>query len=226
MTGSSFGIDESGNPTHAAVPDKGLPYSGVGRNLEMGGNYPSMTVPTVTIQRTVSRFRLVLSQLADAVGPVVQFTIKELSIDGDLLPLEESVFNDSDQPYKISGGYLSQKVQFPIPSSIASNLHPQNYAGREGQSAQSFEAQILEGVQSGELTQLGPYYFRETNQPLSGSISYSIMGGEDKVKTFSMSSAGFTRNHSWTVYLYFLSTEMDFQVSWTPWEQGQDFYVK
>ena len=85
---------------------------------------------------------------------------------------------------------------------------------------------LLEGVQSGELTQLGPYYFRETNQPLSGSISYSIMGGEDKVKTFSMSSAGFTRNHSWTVYLYFLSTEMDFQVSWTPWEQGQDFYVK
>lgn len=234
--GNYYGVQADGSPTHllgrtwltgTSLDASSLPYSAVAKNLPMNGDYPSMTVETVTLRRMVTKFRIAMSQLTDAVGPVVQFQIKELSLDGNLIPVSEYVFNDSAYPYKISGGYLSQELIFPIPATVASNTHPQDYALAVGDKPQTFETRILEGISSGEVTDVGACYLRETDKPLSGRIVYSVMGGADQEKTFELpSGVSFSRNHSWLVYIYFLSTEMDFQVSWTPWQEGQTFEVR
>ena len=66
------------------------------------------------------------------------------------------------------------------------------------QSPQDYELMISRGLSTNpaELTQVGPFYLRETDKKLTGKIQYSINNGEIRTATFSMHDAGdFSRNH-------------------------------
>jgi len=227
MKGTTFGVDSDGVPTTSTseISSNGLPYSAVGKNLSMGGTFPSLTIPTVTLKRAVSKVRFVVSQLADAAGPVQTFTLDEISLNQDLISSSEYLFNDSANNYKLSG-YVSETVKFPAPAyaDIAQNQSPQDYAFTTGMNLQDYEDMVLEGISEGVLTDIGPYYLRETDKALSGNIKYTMSGKEQQTVSFTMNAAGgFTRNHSWIVYIYFTRDYMQFTVSWTDWEQGLDF---
>ena len=76
------------------------------------------------------------------------------------------------------------------------------------QGIQLIENLINKGISAtpSELTELGRFYFRESDQKVSGEINYSI-GGTPKKATFATPTAnGFTRNHTWIVYGYFVSS--------------------
>lgn len=223
LSGNKFGIKADGTPECTSFSaNSGLPYSAVGKQLKMDGAYPSLNVETVTLERLVSKLRIVTSRLSDAVGPVVDATIDAVEIDGGQIPVQEYVFNDSSQPYKIGGDYVSQALSFPVPSTIASNENPVEYAWNASYTPEAYESKVLQGVAAGELTQIGLCYLRESDKPLSGTIRYT-MGGVQYARTFQAPAGGFARNHSWTVYIYFLRDQMQFTVSYTPWEHGADF---
>ncbi len=228
MQGTTFGINETtGVPTTSTsqISNNGLPFTAVGKGISMEGTFPSLTVPTVTLKRAVSKIRFVVSQLADAAGPVQTFTLDEIYLNQDLISSKEYLFNDSENNYKLSE-YVSQNINFPVPeyANIAQNQSPQDYAFTTGMNLQDYEDLVLEGISDGVLTDIGPYYLRETDKALSGYIKYTMSGKKQQTVSFTMDAAGgFTRNHSWIVYIYFTRDHMKFTVSWTDWQQGLDF---
>jgi hypothetical protein len=74
----------------------------------------------------------------------------------------------------------------------------------------------------------GPFYFKESDQKLSGMISYTPPGEtESKDKPYSMANdanSSFSRNHSWIVYAYYegLSGMQVIVVDVTPWEEKDE----
>lgn len=231
INGNYYGIKGTGTPTHTSVPNGGLPYSAVGKNMQMKGSYPVMNLDVVTLKRAVSKFRFVICQLSDAAGPVTEFNIEELSLDEGQIATSEFLFNDSQNEYKIDASvspkYLAKAAKFTAPAyaDVALNQSPQEYAYTPGQTQEEYEKVIYNGLKANVLTDLGKCYLRETDQPLAGRIKYTMPGvAGTQEKTFSMSEAGgFARNHSWIVYIYFLRDEMTFTVSWNEWLPGQDF---
>lgn len=228
FSGSNYGIRSNGEVARTTPSGSGLPFSGVKKGLSMQGAYPVMSVDPVTVKRAVSKFRFLFSQLVDEAGPVMgEVAIQELTIDGGIIAKKEFVFNDSANPWKISAsdGYDPTTISITPPTSaeIAQNPSPKEYAYKPGMSAAEYEALTAQGLSSGVLTSWGRCYLRETDKPVSGKIKYTI-GGAPGEATFQMQDAGgFARNHTWTVYAYFLRDEMQFTVSWTPWESGSDF---
>ena len=70
-----------------------------------------------------------------------------------------------------------------------------------------YDALVENGIATGELTQAGPYYLRESDRQLRGTINYSVDGSAHQA-IFQMAQAGdFSRNHTWTIYGFFSSNE-------------------
>lgn len=250
ISGNRFGINADQNkPVYTSVDNNGLPFSGVGKGLTMKGNYPVVSIDRVRLKRMVSKFRFVISQLVDAAGNVVtDFSIDDLLLDGGKISSEEYVFNESSDPKIKSSSttYVEAPMNFlslvpnrdddttvdpEVPSSgrhdgIAGCENPSKYRfDVAGLSTTDYQNLILNGIKKKELTSVGLCYLRETDQKLTGKIKYHLFG-DPLEASFSMSNEGdFARNRSWIVYIYFLSNEIDLSVSWTPWEDGQDFYL-
>ena len=226
MDQSTFGLLGT-TPVHTSVPEEGLPFSGVGKNMKMKGSYPVLSLDVVTVCRAVSKLRFVFSQLVDEEGPFSNCSITGVRVDGGKISGAEYLFNDSDNSYKIYPNYYeSSSIQFPAlaASGIAGNMKPEEYAF-DGQSAREYEALIQGGIQAGVLSSYGLCYLRETDRKLSGRIDYQIEGIPGHVD-FEMKDPGdFARNHSWIVYLYFTRDAIQFTVSWTLWEEGRDFVL-
>ena len=232
MSGTYYGLKGDGSINNTVVPNDGMPFTAVGKNLQMKGSFPVMNLEKVTLKRLVSKVRFVTSQLADAAGPVMDFTIDEIALDGNQISSYEYVFNDSANSYKIrktgddASDYVSGEVQFTPPSyaDIAQNAAPQEYAYQSGMSGQEYETLVFNGIKSGVLTDIGKCYLRESDKALSGRIKYTITGQAQKTATFQMADGDvFARNTSWIVYIYFLEDEMFFSVNWTPWVYGNEF---
>lgn len=235
MQGNVFGISANA-PTCSAVPSTGLPFSGVGKALQMTGEYPVLTLPAVEIKRAVSKLRFVFSQLSDENGPVAEFNVTGIKLNGNGIAKEEYLINDNENlPYKITPGqYEPSELVFPAlgPSQIANNLYPLDYA-YVNQDAQTYEDLIMSGLADGVLTSGGFCYLRESDIQLSGEISYTIrtpaevaagVPATEEHLPFTMQTAGdFARNHTWIIYAYFLYGRLQFSISWTDWVHGQDF---
>jgi hypothetical protein len=75
------------------------------------------------------------------------------------------------------------------------------------------------------MSQSAPYYLRESEKLLEGTISYTVGGVEQTPATFKMKEFGdFMRNHSWIVYAYYegLSGMQVITVDVTPWNETND----
>ena len=97
-----------------------------------------------------------------------------------------------------------------------------SYAGQDGP---SYEKLIKDGISSNQLSHLGTYYLRESDKRLTGTVYYSITKNnitEHKEMSFTMDKAGdFARNHTWTVYGYFISNRtLQLGVSVLPWDKN------
>lgn len=207
INGDYFGT--STLTTASDIETNGLPMSCVRKNVPMSGSDLNFQIEKVTLTRAVSKVRFVFCQSGEEVNGVLQpsenFEMTGISfcVNPGRIAETEYLFNDSDNSYKIGNSYAAA-FPIPLPATIPLNFNPRVYVySPQTQTAQEYENLINQAVQAGNLTQCGPYYFRESDKALQGTISYKI-GNEAKTADFSMATAGdFARNHSWTVYAYF-----------------------
>ena len=220
------------------VPATGLPMAGLMKNAEMTGEYPVLTINTLTLTRAVSKLRFVFCQMSENGTPVDEFHITGITLTGQIAQNEKLI---TDQVYNAntyltrlydSQGYVSLSKAWPtdgaLPSSIASHTSPGDFLYDGTMNAQQYENIIDGGVRDNHLTQWGITYLRETDQLLSGTISYTVGTGSSmrsKNATFTMGRQGdFTRNHSWIIYAYFIGGRLVVQPTVMPWIAGHDRY--
>lgn len=219
LEGAQIGSDYFGlDPLTGTVPTDGLPMSGVLRDVAVTGSAPVFEISSVKLTRAVSKLRFIFSK--DNVETPVKITGIKLGVDLEdnlipLIPTAEFLFLKADHSlYNISGSYVTPAQGgtelLPDNSSlktdgIKSNEDPLKYTYQSGQDAQDYEDLIAAGVSDGKLSNVGPYYLRETDKKLSGVITY-LIGDDttDKKAKFEMKTAGdFSRNHTWIVYAYY-----------------------
>ena len=227
MSGATFGATYSGCP-YTEVPAEGLPYSGVATNVPITGSFPVLVVSKVTLNRCVSKFRLVVCRM-DVEDS--EFEITNVTIGGNQFSDNEFIFNDSGNPYKIGTTYESNPltvVSSVTASSIAINDTPGDLLFRsvnhESETADQYWSRLDVAKEAGKLTDVKTFYVRETDKKLTGSISYKTSSsGPVRTKTFEMNAAGdFARNHVWVVYAYFVGGRLVLMPTVLPWTAGND----
>ena len=222
------------SPMTTAVPTGGLPMSGVLKNTEVGGSRPVLKVQTpVTVVRTVSKVRFVFSRSKQYTseqdyGSSQELKITGVTIDNEMIPKAEYLFLSS--PYSVDGHLPSFHLKDGSPkyesgtddngialsplSAAASQIpeyeNPTAYAYTGAKTGQDYEDLINTGIESGHLAEIGKFYIRESDKPISGKIHYTI--GDDptpKSSPFHMAREGeFSRNHTWIVFGYFSAKEL------------------
>ena len=237
MSGDIFGV---GTLT-TAVPAGGLPMAGLATNQAVTGAFPVLSISTLTVTRAVSKLRFVFCQMTENGVPVDEFHITGITLSGQI-GKEEKLFTEQTYAGHTYGTklfdigsavYNALSKTYPadgaLPASIAGNPAPGDYLFQPGMTAQQYDDKIRSGVSSGVLTQWGLCYLRESDQKLSGTISYTAgTGGSMRSKTanFTMEAEGdFTRNHSWTIYAYFIGGRLVVQPTVLPWIAGNDRFT-
>lgn len=203
-----------------AVPNEGLPMSGVIRNQPVVNESPVLRVGTVdalaTVQlvRMVSKVLFVFSRSADSEETL---NIQGVSIDANMIPKDEYVFLDTPYDERTSNVVTlsyntdpKELLESPITDEqIGKPEDPGEYV-YIAQTSQEYEDLITAGITKGDLSPVGPFYLRETDKALSGKIIYSVGGGANKTAPFKVAAAGdFSRNHTWIVYAHYGTAVLD-----------------
>ena len=214
----------------SSVPDNGLPMSGVGKGLTVGGEEPFLKVPTISLSRTVSKLRFVFCQMytennTENSVDSEEFAIERVVLNGNQIPMYEYVF--STEAYRIQpDNYVSASMEILWPNTLdlkysdAPEIY--SYAGQDGP---SYEQLIKDGIKTNHLSHLGTYYLRESNKILGGTVYYTVTKAgvtTHRGMGFNMAAPGdFARNHVWTVYGYFISNRtLQMAVSAVPWDKN------
>lgn len=208
-------------------------------DLSLSGEEPTFTLPTVSVARAVSKLNFVFCKLMTENNSGEEdnesFEITSVELDGNLIPRGEYVFSEDAQcrVVKVAEPYYdSQSIQLNWPKGLelAANEAPEalSYAGQDGP---TYDKLIQDALKDKKLSSLGTLYLRESDKALTGKIKYSITRNkgkanattENKEATFEMASAGdFARNHTWTVYGYFISNRtLQLAVSALPWDKNE-----
>ena len=204
----------------------GLPMAGCAENISVQGSYPVLSLPVVKLTRCVSKIRFVMAQNKDVDA---QFFITSIQLHGNQFPETEHVFNTTANPYYISNGYVTDPVSITPPADVKKTERIFDLVYKS-QQIQDYEDILDKFVADGEVSQLGPYYFRESDKRLSGTIGYCIKENNqeyNKTVNFQMNEVpgnyNFSRNHSWIVYVYYLGGEelRMLQVYIRSWEEAE-----
>ena len=207
---------------------QGLPMSGVLRDKSITGTRPIFTVrdgdamARVRLLRAVSKVRFVFCRKPSG-DPV---SITNITIDGNMIPKEEYIFL-TDKSYHIGNEYepSSATLMTTATGDIKHCDDPLDYA-YNNQTSQEYETLIDKGVSKNKLTQVGPFYFKETDKYVSGKISFKVGNSPTYTTPFCMSVADinkrFIRNHSWIVYAYYdLHELIVLTCEVLPWDEVQ-----
>ena len=66
-------------------------------------------------------------------------------------------------------------------------------------------------------------YLRESDQDVVCGINYTISGNPKyREITLPKGEGNFLRNHGWTIFAYFVSYELQFQITLNPWSVSDD----
>ena len=234
ISGSAFGIKQTSNtdiwgPNNTGVYDtEGLPFSSVGKGLDISRSGSQLSVETVELVRAVSKVQFIFSQFEDSDGnKPAEFTIAGLKLNGGKLAKQEYIF-----PRKTTydGGYLDNDLNFSVDAYTKANINgcldPAAYECQVGESAQTYRGRINDGIDKGFLT-AGPLcYLRESDKALDGVFSFHLAGESGNIeKNFSMADGEtFSRNRSWIVYIYFMNDRMGISVRvLDDWENGGQY---
>ncbi len=213
------------------VPSAGLPFSGCATDCSIGGTFPVLTIDKVTLNRCVSKFRLLLSCMS-VEDTDFELTSIVLGTGSDQFSASEYVFNNSANAWKISG-YESNTITLldtPVAgTALAANNTPSAYffraTGNASETPDQYWARLDAGVSSGKLTEQSHFYLRESDRQLTGTVTYKVNGVEH-TKTFGMEAAGdFARNHVWVVYAYFVGGKLVLIPAVLPWTAGNDRFT-
>ena len=146
--------------------------------------------------------------------------INSIKLGAEMIPTQEYLFLETGEnaPAFHVGSYGTNDAKEFLPivenqvqtlPDIAQNEDPMAYSYQAGQDAQEYEDLIETGLNktpAPELTQVGPFYLRESGKQLTGTITFQKNDGTSEAKdvTFAMHQAGdFSRNHTWIVYAYY-----------------------
>ena len=223
-----------------AVPAAGLPLSGVLKGTDVTGGYPVLNISTLNLTRAVSKIRFVFcQQKKPETGLPVNDQCAIVRIDFDptsRVSSQEKLFTTNTTAtghlFDIGTGYstlasaLTGQNGQPLLSNgdIALSEEPEDLAyrslGHEQETVEKYETRLNEAV--GASSQAGPIYLCETDQRISGTITYRTSNdGPDQTVAFSMEDGAlFPRNHSWIVYACFAEETMSLQlrVVVMPWD--------
>ena len=231
-----FGVT---TPT-TAVPTDGLPMSGVLLDQQVSGSAPVLhigtddAIATVKLARMVSKVRFVFCKgkpAEDQNEKTVKIT--GISLAGSMIPTEEYLFLEA--PYDRTNYHVGSNYDEAVATLLASTDaplvlpsidDPTKYSYHD-QTGQVYEDLIDEGLRSdlsadspktAELVGKGPFYFRESDKQLTGTINYTVAEIEQDVEQtpvsksarFTMSAKGdFSRNHSWIVYAFYSASGLE-----------------
>ena len=205
------------------VPDDGLPMAGALTSQPVIGEAPvlrvgtSSNIATVRLERAVSKVRFVF---ANTDGEP-ELKIKKISLGAQMIPNSEYLI----QQTKTLSYNASESSLWTAENMVVKVANPTIYI-YGGQEAQVYENLIDQS----ELTKIGPFYLRESDKKLKGTITYQIDESADQTGTFEMDAAGdFRRNHTWIVYAYhagggFLQMEAIYVKEWTTKEKNHEVY--
>ena len=220
-----FGIS---NPVHEVNPDLGLPMSGCGKNLVIRGEEPVFRVETVKLSRMVSRLRFIFCKTQTEGDEADEVSIQSIVLNGRMIPVREYVFTTG------ASGVVHDQEEFlwnydelsyivPGPDVIADNDTPENLI-YVNQDPLTYEHLLDDAIAHNQLTDLGYTYFRESDRRLVGRIYYTVNGNQ-RTREFNMAAEGdFARNHTWTVFGYFLSgRNLQVSLSVMPWDYNVYF---
>ena len=204
-----FGLS---SPTKV-VPDEGLPMTGALTAQPVVGDAPVLRIGTLTniatvqLVRAVSKVRFVFANTkstTDVSAPTLY--IKGITMDANTIPRQEYLIPPRIAP---TLEYDDKKPLFSAADptgyvNVAETEDPTRFIFG-GQEAQEYEDLLDEHINKGELTQIGPYYLKESDRRLSGTISYQIGSTSKDPMAFRMEHEGdFRRNHTWIVYAYYV----------------------
>ena len=220
------------------VPDTGLPMAGAAKNLSISGEAPSLSVATISLERTVSKIRFIFSQMLTETDDDAEkeiLSIEKIVLNGNMIPKNEYVFGSAHSPRWIDGedDYVADPVEYEGASNVRSSATPELYK-YAGQSGTIYESIIASAKEQQKLTDCGTYYLRESDKAITGTIHFKVTKGKDtpseEVHTgtanFKLSREGdFARNHTWTVYGYYVSNRtLQLSVNVLPWVKT-DYHV-
>jgi len=210
-----FGV----SPLITSVPGDGLPMSGVLKDQMVSGSSPVLRVgpesgglSNVRLVRAVSKIRFVFSKSSKNTD---NLTVNSIKLDNSVLPNEEYLFLDGAYPssskmnVKTTEGYVAETelISNIAGSTIKENDGPAAYSYNEAtMTSQDYENLINQGIKDNKLSELGHYYLKESDKQVKGTVTYTI-GTTERTVAFQTESAGdFSRNHTWIVYGYFVSS--------------------
>ena len=208
---------------HSVDPDLGLPMSAYGQEMAVEGEDLVLRVRTLKLKRMVSRLRFVFCKTRTEGDEAEEVAIKSIKMKPYLIPLQEYVFTSRTTGIRITetelnDNYDERYYEIPGLETIAENDNPEALI-YVNQDPITYDNLLNEAVDAGKLTDLGYTYFRESDQRLSGTIEYEV-DGKSRVHEFNMATAGdFARNHTWTVFGYFLSgRNLQLALNVLPWD--------
>ena len=215
----------------SVLEEKGLPMSGVAKELTISGEAPSLSISSVSLERCVSKVRFLFSQIktVSAENPSIleeTVSVERIELDGSTVPTSESVFALS-APH-VSDTYGTGTVNFmgdtPLVAGVSET--PEAYAYPAGQSTPAaYEQVVSDALAAGEIAGVGGFYMRESDRKISGVIHYKVTNknGESRTGTvpFTLPDANFPRNHTWTVYGYYVTNRsLQLSVNVLPWDKS------
>jgi hypothetical protein len=219
-----FGIS---SPVHKVDGD-GLPMSAAGMDLKVYGTAPMLKVDAVTLTRAVSRIRMVFCKTKTTGGSGDDINVDKIVFYGNKIPKYEYVFNTTAESSRIvPNDYVEDqyevswptKVNSEEPEELCENDSPESliYVNQE---PSAYQKMLDDAKDNSQLNDLGYTYFRESDQRLMGRIYYTV-NGKSRFREFSMALPGdFARNHTWTLYGYFLSgRNLQLALSVQRWEK-------
>lgn len=224
------------NPLTTTVPEAGLPMSGVLKNADVKGGYPVLNVSkpnisSLTLVRAVSKIRFVFVQQGKDSNPTenplnTYCAIKRIEFTGGGIAKEERLFTEnasaiSEDYTSLSGIYFSGDPLLAN-GQIACAETPEDLVYRAGETAQAYETR-LDAALGTKVSQVGPVYFRETDQTITGRITFvTDNSGTENTVDFNMAAGdALLRNHSWIVYAYFSeeTRTLELTVTVLPWQK-------
>ena len=229
-----YNSDENGEPN-------GVDVSYLRWSASEMAQVDTIQFPVIQASRAVSRIRFLFSRQT-GMNDVAVDSIKIFDYDdtnpatNGMIPRSSYIFERETGGSIVPAGVTFDPVliaadEADTPLLAASDIpetdDPKSLCRRANQTAQEYDdfvrRQVRPLVSSIDPTMTQQvYYLRESDKPLKGCI-YFTMEGKHYYDTFSMEnlpSTSFYRNHTWTVYAYFMEKAIHFKTSYDPWAAG------
>lgn len=224
---AAFGDNYFGTSTLTREVDdnKGLPMSAVKHGVPTGSS-PVLKVETLTLTRMVSRIRMVFCKTLTTGPEAPEVSITDITFSGKTIPKEEYLFTSGDTGIKREAvvdddNYVPDPIVFSWPDGkgICDNEAPESLI-YVNQDPITYNQMLKDAIDNNHLTDLGYIYLRESDRKLKGRINYRV-NDEDRSREFFMDANNdFARNHTWTLYAYFLSgRNLQITLAVMPWDK-------